>query len=67
MQTPEPSHVEHWACAPAAQQVVWQSPETHWPSVLHAAPVASREQSPAITEYGLLQAVHAPVASQAEH
>ena len=67
MHVPEPSQVLQKADVPAEQQVVWQSPDEHWLSAAHAVPAPSREQSPAITLYGLLQAVHAPVASQAEH
>ena len=65
MHAPVPSHAEHCVEAPSEQQLVWQSPVVHCASDEHVAPAASSEQSPDTTEYGVLQAVQAPVASQA--
>ena len=49
MQTPLPSQVEQKDEVPAAQQVVWQSPDVHWLSAEQLEPEPRSAQSPAIT------------------
>ncbi len=67
MHTPVALHASQKLDVPALQQLVWQSPVVHCAPDEHVAPAASSEQSPEITEYGALHAVHAPVASHVLH
>ncbi len=65
MHTPEPSQVVQRLSVSAAQQLPWQSPELHSALPPQAAPVALSVHWPDTAVYGALQAVQAPVPSQA--